>query len=101
MTTAEIWEQRVEAWRQSGEPASSYAAAHGYTATTLRHWARRLRRPADAAFLRLVPRVAARPVWDATSAIVVEVGRARLHVSRGFDGDLLRDLVRALATVER
>ena len=38
----EIWVERVARWRESGQTALDYAAAHGMNADRLRHWAWRL-----------------------------------------------------------
>ena len=43
-TTTEIWSQRVEAWRASGERAESFSRRDGYAASTLRWWASKLKR---------------------------------------------------------
>lgn len=41
--TREVWAERVEQWRRSGQPAATYAAQIGVNATTLGNWIRKLR----------------------------------------------------------
>jgi hypothetical protein len=89
--TSQKWAERVRAWRSSGLSASEFAAGQGYEPSSLRWWASRLRREGP---LRIVP-VVARPSETAGS-VVVEVGVARVRVTRGFDGTLLSQVVRAL-----
>jgi hypothetical protein len=43
-TTTEVWTQRVDAWRASGERAESFSRHEGYAASTLRWWASKLKR---------------------------------------------------------
>ena len=43
-TTAEIWVERVAAWRASGERAETFSRRGGYSASTLRCWASKLKR---------------------------------------------------------
>lgn len=96
-TTEAIWSERVRSWRQSGESATVFARGKDYTASTLRYWASRLRRTSAAP--RIVQLVPTAKVPDATPAaadLVVEVGTARVRVRRGFDPELLAEVVRAL-----
>lgn len=72
----------------------------GYAASTLRMWATRLgeteRRPR---VVRVVPRQTsggAAAAVPAASEVVVDVGAARVRVRRGFDRELLVEVVRAL-----
>jgi hypothetical protein len=94
--TAVVWQERVAEWRASGETAEEFARGRGYAATTLRWWSSRLRRETlvPPGFVRLVPR-AALPAEPA-SALVVEVGDARIRVTRGFDPALSARVVAAL-----
>lgn len=92
-TTKQKWEERVGAWRASGQQASEFAAGKGYEASTLRWWASRLDREEP---LRIVPMVARASASEARGDVVVEVGGARVRVTPGFDGALLAQVVRAL-----
>lgn len=91
-TTRQKWAERVRAWRASGQEAGAFAAGKGFEASTLRWWASRLGRETP---VRLVP-VVLRPSVEARGDIVLEVGVARVRVTKGFDGDLLAQVVRAL-----
>lgn len=87
-------EREVAAWRASGLSAGAYAAHRGYSRASLCSWAADLS-PKTPQFVRLdvAPRAA--------SELVIEIGKARLHVARGFDASLLRDVVAALAAEVR
>jgi len=93
------WVQRVSAWRASGQEAGVFVAGKGYEASTLRWWASRLGRAESPRIVPLVARGSAlRDTGrSAVEAVVVEVGAARVRVTRGFDGELLADVVRALS----
>ena len=94
--TAAVWQERVAAWRASGETAERFARRGGYAASTLRWWSRRLGRAAAPGFVRLVPRAPGAPAAPAAPGVVVEVGGARIHVAPGFDAALLAQVVAAL-----
>jgi hypothetical protein len=92
--TAAMWTDRVRAWRASGATAAEFAEGKGFAAGTLRFWATRLKRmpsPPTPRIVQLITRPATRP------ELVVEVGGARIHVGRGFDRELLVDVVSALS----
>ena len=94
------WEARVAEWEASGKTAADFAADKGYAPATLKWWASRLRREAAAS---KTPRVAMAKVERRPSHVVatsisvrVDIDGARIEVARGFDEELLRDVVRAL-----
>lgn len=86
----------MELWQRSGQPAGRYAAAHGYSASSLLKWATAARR--EHAFVRL--EVAEAPQPDPSSDVIVEVGSARVRVAKGFDAAVLRQVVAALSASE-
>lgn len=91
--TAEEAEAAVAAWRASGRPRSAFCRQRGWSATRLERWVRApRRRRAQTAFVE---------VREATSPTAhpmrIEIGRAAIVVERGFDRDLLRAVVEALA----
>ena len=91
MTRTE-WAKQVKAWRTSGLTAKAYAQREGLNAGTLRWWSSRLRDESSSpAFIEV-----ALPEPVAPASIEVLVGQATLRVQRGFDPDLLRELVSAL-----
>jgi hypothetical protein len=47
----EIWVKRVARWRESGQTAPDFAAAHGLNVDRLRHWGWRLEKEREAATL--------------------------------------------------
>jgi len=98
-----MWNERVRAWRASGQAAPEFAAGRGFEASTLRYWASRLRRrpaeeaptPADGARVRMV-RVTPVATSAVTKPVTVSIGAARIDVHAGFDRELLRAIVDAL-----
>ena len=114
------WVERVREWRGSGLSAEEFAGSRGFEASTLRWAASQLRGVAtspsqtapsadEVRTVRRRPRVArlaeaprflpvrTRVARAAVAELLVEVGPARVRVSRGFDVSLLGDVVRALA----
>ena len=96
--TREKWRERVAQWRSSGQTAREFAARRGVNASTLSHWAWRLRQePRGGAALARVPtmiEVHARPVAD--DRFEIELGGRRVRVPPSFDVDSLRRLLSAL-----
>lgn len=121
------WAERIREWRASGLSAADFAAGKGYDGASLR-WAAsqvqperpsrstlapnsgpkepRRRRRVDKSMMppseapRFLPVRMRRPE-QAAGEMVVEVGGARIRVSRGVDVALLGDVVRALEGVGR
>jgi hypothetical protein len=97
--------REVEGWRASSESVKKYAARRGYSETTLRKWIATenagSRVPsAMPELLRVVARSSvgsALSLGSADDAVVVEVGAARIRVTRAFDAPLLRSVVLALS----
>jgi transposase-like protein len=106
------WRGRAEAWRESGKSAEDFSAGKGFEASTLRYWASRLQIGAKAAAPASAPsrvpmarvirrtrgRAADSPAAETTLSgeLAVVVGGARIAVVRGFDAELLREVVLAL-----
>jgi hypothetical protein len=105
------WASRVDAWQASGTSAAVFAEGKGFAGSTLRWWEGKLRRaskePLPVAMARVVrtspsePASAralrARASADAPSATVaIDVDGVQIAVRRGFDAELLRQVVQAL-----
>ena len=105
-TRAAEWSERVRAWRESGQSAEEFAkAGAGYRPTTLRWWASELARrssPSKTRRRRSRPTVTmarvVRRAKQVEGAIAIRVGSAVIAVHRGFDAQLLRDVVSALGS---
>jgi hypothetical protein len=98
---AEEWRQIIDGQRLSGLTVAAYCRDRGITQGSFYTWKRRLRSPAKPnrspkpAFVELNP-----SSLSATAAIEICLSRERrLLVRRGFDRDLLIELVRALESV--
>ena len=104
MTDMKTWEQRVAAWRSSGQSARAYSEDREFSVHMLRYWARRVgpkaappapasRAPSSPPPPRPAVRMArvlrtgtsAQPTTTTSSAVVIEIGRARVAVAAGFD----------------
>ncbi len=110
--TDEKWVERVRQWKESGDTAEAFAVGQPFKASTLKWRAAGLRRAAESSgrygkgraadgSIRLA-RVVSRPRHSASGqsgGVVVEVSGARISLSRGFDAELLTDVVRALGAV--
>lgn len=117
-TTQEKWAERVGAWRSSGKTAEDFAAELDFKASTLRCWASKLKiggasaalPPADPALkpaptrptamiARVVRTRDEAPPHDELPPAMVEVvvGHARIVLRRGFDAEVLRQVVAALS----
>ena len=107
--TAAKWAERVRGWRESGASAGSFAAGQGFAASTLRWWDSKLTQAAKprVAMARVVRRAGtpaeatggtATSTVAGTSAttLTIEVEGVRIAVRRGFDAELLRQLVHAI-----
>lgn len=110
--TDEKWVERVRQWKESGDTAEAFAVGQPFKASTLKWRAAGLRRAAESSgrygkgravdgSIRLA-RVVSRSRHSASGqsgGVVVEVSGARISLSRGFDAELLTDVVRALGAV--
>jgi hypothetical protein len=109
MAKASIWAGRVSAWRESGKSAVKFCADKDFSMSSLTSWAKRLREeatvtgvpeptqsPADTTIriARLMP--APSPRKEAETPIVLEAAGVRIAVRRGFDHDVLRQILEVL-----
>lgn len=118
--TQERWAERVRQWRESGLSAEDFAKGKGYEGTSLRWAASQLqvasaslkeatsstgtpsrRRAARRAGAPTEPPpqflpVRARSPRTEAAEMIIEVGDARIRLSRGVDVTLLGEIVRAL-----
>jgi transposase-like protein len=97
----EEWRQIIDGQRPSGLPVAAYCRDRGITDGAFYAWKRRLRsptksnRPSASAFVEVKP-----AKTSASEAIEICLrGERRLLVQRGFDRDLLIELIHALESV--
>ena len=107
------WLERIRQWKESGRSAEEFAVGQPFKASTLKWRASLLRRTAEGGrqygkgaavgsvrLARVVPVRRARSNGASPSpGVVVEVSGARISLSRGFDAELLAEVVRALETL--
>jgi transposase len=114
MTNIAMWAKRVAEWRSSGLTSVQFCEGKPFTAGGLRHAAHQLReeqrnQPAKprvrmarvqrTPVRAVVPEtVRGAPVSATESALVVELGRARISVRPGFDRATLAAVLEVLVT---
>ena len=97
METDAKWASRVAAWRASGLTAPQFCAGKDFKAGGLRYWASRLKRtrPATARDVRIA-KVVAPGTIESDTPIILELGGVRVAVRRGFDRDVLQQVIDVL-----
>jgi hypothetical protein len=98
---ADEWRQIIDGQRASGLTVAAYCRDRGIKDSAFYAWKRRLhqpaklKRPSKPAFVEVTPP----SIQKAGTIEVCLRGERRLLVRRGFDRDLLIELVRALESV--
>jgi hypothetical protein len=104
------WLERIRQWKESGKTAEEFAIGQPFKASTLKWRASELRRGVkgdrrndkgpsvdrSVRFAQVVPVPRSRENAPPSSGVVVEISGARIPLSRGFDAELLVEVVRAL-----
>jgi len=105
-----IWEKRISEQEASGLARKPWCARHGIQYTTFRYWLEKTGKlpvakkpivrtvvPAMPTWLELSP-ASELPIPSASDNLVVRIGEATVELRRGFDPELLREIMRALAS---
>lgn len=110
-TTSEkqaAWEKRISEQKASGLSRMDWCARQGIKYTTYRYWLEQIGKhteknpnvpavvTATPTWLELAPAPAATVL--SSGGLVVRIGEAAVELRRGFDAELLREIVRALAS---
>lgn len=105
--TLTSWKKRVLEQEASGLSRLEWCARQGIKYTTYRYWREQIVKqptktktpaPATATWLELAtPSVVSTPTAQ-TDGLVVRIGEVTLELRRGFDPELLREIVRTLGT---
>lgn len=93
------WAARVREWKQSGQTLRQFAEGKPFKPSTLRWWSTQLRQVREESpkpEVRMIP-VRIPRQESATALLFVEVGGARIGVRHGFDAELLRKVIAAIA----
>ena len=99
------WTERIRQWKESGKTAEEFAVGQPFKPSTLKWRASELRRAGarqtkkravtgTIRMARVIPRD--RVAEQASGGLVIEVSGARIALARGFDAELLAEVVRAL-----
>ncbi|WP_288010493.1 helix-turn-helix domain-containing protein [Kyrpidia sp.] len=96
----ELWRTRVADFRASGQTGAAWCAAHQIKEHQLWYWVSKFKTEAPP---QSQPHFISIRVQDAPEgsemALSVRVGPAIIEVRPGYDSDLLRDVVRTLASL--
>jgi hypothetical protein len=88
------WETKLSEWRSSGKSGMSWCRESGVEYHRFLYWRKRLDRP-DAVGVGFVEA----EITDdhpGSAGIGLECGGVKIEVARGFDGELLAEVVRVL-----
>jgi hypothetical protein len=106
MTKTEAkWAERLEQWKASGKSQEEFAQGKPFKASTLRWWSTELKRrnvrgqeePAgDIRMARVMRKRSGAAGASTSSGLVVEVSGVRIALNRGFDAELLAQVVQAV-----
>jgi hypothetical protein len=92
--TIAYWKQHVEAFQSSGLSRNEYCEQHQIKVHRLDYWHRRLIRPdgseQTSGWIPL-------RIKDAPGTICLKVGKLEIEVRRGFDRQLLAEVLRVVA----
>jgi hypothetical protein len=105
--TEAVWAERIEEWGRSGQSATEFAEGKPFTSGTLNWAASQLRkgargkgkqregglRPKRQRKIRMAEVVRRPSKTPVAASVVVEIGGAVISVRRGFDRELLQDVV--------
>ena len=90
-------ESVLSVWRQSGDSLAGFARRHGLDAWRLMRWRRKLSQDSETIRFHPVEVVAERrPAEAAGVELVLCDGARRIVIHRGFDVQLLEDVVRTV-----
>jgi hypothetical protein len=95
-----VWSERVQEFRRSGKTVPAFVEGRGFTASALKYWIKKLKptstpmRPIALARIVRPGTVGSSPPFGAGVELVVE--GVRIVVHRGFDAELVREVVAAL-----
>jgi transposase-like protein len=93
----ESWRQIIDGQRSSGVAVASYCRKHGISKCSFYNWKRRLRQSAQGKVVPTAPFVELKTPISSTAGIEICLPNdRRLLVGRGFDRDLLVELVHTL-----
>lgn len=118
MSDPKTWEQRVAAWRASGQSAREFAEGRDLSVHMLRYWAKRVEKEAvapgpdtavrvarvvvTASEPSLAPSTTPQPsaAGGAPATLVLELGGARVQIPAGFERATLRAVLEVLRESE-
>lgn len=91
----EMWRQRVEACRSSGQSVAAWCREHHVSEQQMRYWLKRFPlKPVAPVSPAWIP-----VLWDDRSVdggVTIRAGKVMIEVRPGFDRELLADVVEAL-----
>jgi uncharacterized protein YggE len=94
METRAKWQERVSAWKASGQSAREFSEGKEYKASTLLWWAGQLSRQSQPMRMARVVRSTAAETTE--TGVTIQAGALCVSVRRGFDRDVLREVLSML-----
>jgi hypothetical protein len=93
-----VWAERVAEFRRSGKTVPAFVEGRGFKASALKYWMKKL--PAaptrPVALARIIRPGVGGSSSSANAGVELVIGEVRIAVRRGFDAELVRELVAAL-----
>lgn len=96
-TKQELWTERIEAFLASGLSQRAWCEKQGLRPNQLGYWLRKFR--AETPSLKNSRWVSLDNIAPAGSGVLLHIGNVTLEVQRGFDQQVLADVVRSLMNV--
>lgn len=96
----QLWEERIANYRSSGLPAALWCESNQVNLNTFRSWISKLNKEAVLAN-EPVKWVSLEPagILPVETNLTVNIGKATIRVSPGFDPNLFTQVVKALVTL--
>lgn len=92
----ELWQERINSYRNSGLTMEDWCAANGFTLDQLKYWLYKGRKKSPTQAAPTFLPVAVSSSEPVAFALWIHVGSARIEVTSGFEPQLLREVVEAL-----
>lgn len=102
MTKAELWESRIAEFKASGQTAKAWCAAQELKVHQLYYWFRKFKsenKYVEKELQWLSVEIGALETTEPQEALPIRVGKATIEVRRGFDPQLLLDVVKTLSVL--
>ena len=90
----ELWNERIQAFRASGLSQKAWCEEQGLQVSQLGYWLRKLR--SETNLSEKGRWVSLNNIAPSNSGVSLRIGNAVLEIDRGFDPEVLADVLRSL-----